>query len=100
MKPTFAPALALALALAGCTTAPLSPDRAAARSDCQSQTDQALLTRNRALLFQGGPTNTPYSAGGLVGLPNQGLALRYQREQMIGDCLKNKSFGAAPAISP
>lgn len=98
MKPAMGLALAgLLFSVAGCASAPVSADRAAASSSCRQQADSALITRDRSLLFQGGPTSTPYSGAGLADLPNQGLALRYQRDRMIGDCLHNHGFGAPPA---
>jgi hypothetical protein len=95
-RPYSAPRILLAapawlglLALAGCDFPPPQNDvQRAASQGCTEDANRVYNTQNRYLLSERDTSNTPFSGGGTVPLPSDGLSDRYSYDNMVSDCLK------------
>jgi len=101
-------ALAASLPLFGCAdTPPLSRADQAALEACRAHADAAYLEQNRAEMSLRDQSDTPYSVSGLPGVTSSGLSQRYERDEMVRDCLRasgrtmsGQSIPGAPAAPP
>ncbi|MBS0560833.1 MAG: hypothetical protein JSR21_12330 [Proteobacteria bacterium] len=80
------------LLLAACAEAPQTPQQRASQellNACRQRADQIFMSQNRGAQYETSNSLTPYSAGPSTGLPTQGLSVRYARDQMVDDCVRN-----------
>jgi hypothetical protein len=110
--------LAVSLGLSACST-PMHNNAGAgggatpkAMAACRARADEVYTMQNptavyRADMLAAGQRDTPYAGLGLAGMPSDGLSARYNREQLIDDCLAGMASsptsdignGPAPATS-
>jgi hypothetical protein len=97
--------MALALLVAGCAQrTPESHASAVERAACAQHADTVYGMRNpdevfRADTYDTSTRDAPFAGAGLSSVPSEGLSDRYQRAQLVTDCLNggNGTVGAAPA---
>jgi hypothetical protein len=63
-----------------------------AMAACRARADQVYIMQNPAAVYRAdmtasGQRDTPYGGQGVAGTPTDGLSARYNREQLIDDCL-------------
>lgn len=106
--PSLVVAAALAALLAGCA-APEPQSHAAAvnAAVCRQRADQVYALRNRDQVYKDDTYATsardaPLSTSGTIGVTSRGLSARYERDQILSDCLAGtgSSVGATPAAPP
>lgn len=98
-----------AVLISGCGFSPpqSAQDREALQS-CRSDADRVYDAQNRYQLSERDSRDTPFSGGGQVASPSDGLADQYSHERMVESCLHNGSNTAetappatsAPAAAP
>jgi len=95
-------ALLLLAALAGCAAQrpPVSRSQSAAEQECRDRADQVFEIRNRGDKYRSdqyvsGQRDTPYG-GSIPTDPTADLQARYQRDQLLTDCLRRVRAQPAP----
>ncbi len=87
------------LALAGCSfPGPLSEQQRDTLAGCRADVDRAYNTQNRYQLSERDNRDTPFSGGGQVAAPSDGLADQYSHETRVADCVHQNGVteGAPP----
>ncbi|MBV9784100.1 MAG: hypothetical protein JO264_09795 [Acidisphaera sp.] len=100
---------AVAIGLAACGAPPPSQPSAATQAACRSRADEVYLRQNRQSIYRaddyaGGIRDAPYATTGLPGITTNGLADRYDRDEMVRSCLNgtenNGEVVPSPGVAP
>ena len=102
--------LAASLGLSACST-PMHNNAGArvgatpkAMAACRTRADEVYTMQNpsavyRADMLAAGQRDSPYAGLGMAGMPSDGLSARYNREQLIDDCLAGMASSSTSDIS-
>ncbi len=87
------PLAALLLGLGGCHFgAPKSEAELSTEDACRALANHAYDEQHRVLLSEGDDqATTPFSAGGTIVPPNQGLSDQYAHEVAVEDCINRRT---------
>lgn len=96
--------LVVSAGLAACAAPePQTRANAARAAACREHADEVYLRQNRAELYRSDAYATstrdaPFATSGIKDDPTRGLAGRYARDTMVGDCMN--ATGGTPGTSP
>ena len=86
--------LLVALSLVGGCTQRISRDERGDVAACNAHADRVMNERHHELSYNVapfGPSTSPFSGVGTVGLEGQRLSLKYERDQIVKSCLYHRN---------
>jgi hypothetical protein len=101
--------LGVALALAGCTSAPpRSHASAVTEAVCRQRAEQVYTLRNPGQVYSqdnyfSSTRDAPFATSGISGATSRTLSDRYQLDQLVNDCISGTGsgrIGPTPAAPP
>jgi hypothetical protein len=102
-SPAAAMLLALALFAAACARQePESRATAAERAACSQHADEVFRLRNPDVIYRqdtyvSSTRDTPFNGAGLSSVPSAGLSGKFERDQLLDDCINGGGQGTTGA---
>jgi hypothetical protein len=97
-------ALAGALALSACDSAPQS-SQARANAEtvaaCRQRANEVYNQQNRGEIYSANSSeNSPFSANYVPDIPSRGLSQLFAHDKLVSDCVRNTGTGAERSVAP